>query len=396
MRTLFTSAALMAAATVDARAMVGTNIGGWMVLESWITPSLFYRFLGKKQSDGIGMDCWTFCEALGAKHANKVLRAHWDEWLKPEHFQQLKDRKVELVRIPIGDWTLKPYGPYKGCMDGAAEKIEWAMDEFAKVGIKVLLDVHAVKDSQNGFDNSGRQWKLAWKDEDHFTHWEIQAGEWMGPYNGKGYDYIDFNNLLWAQDTVSGLVDKWGNHPALYAIEPVNEPWDKTDQWALKLFYRNVRHIMREKAPHLKFVFHDSFHNDPSDWDDLFADDDTHNVVIDNHWYIAWDQDSGTVETVCQKYKDHMKMLSKHKYETWVGEWSLATDACAFWLDNFNDSKTPRTDECQWVDCPKPYIAAPLGVDMDRDAYMQGPFGTNLLDVAQYGKCPIDSAKFSH
>ena len=147
MRTLFTSAALMAAATVDARAMVGTNIGGWMVLESWITPSLFYRFLGKHHSDGIGMDCWTFCEALGAKQANKVLRAHWDEWLKPEHFQELADRKVELVRIPIGDWTLKPYGPYKGCMDGAAEKIEWALDNFAKVGIKVLLDVHAVKDS---------------------------------------------------------------------------------------------------------------------------------------------------------------------------------------------------------------------------------------------------------
>jgi len=32
-------------------------------------------------------------------------------------------------------------------MDGASEKIEWAMDEFQKYGIKVLLDVHAMKDS---------------------------------------------------------------------------------------------------------------------------------------------------------------------------------------------------------------------------------------------------------
>ena len=111
----------------------------------------------------------------------------------------------------------------------------------------------------------------------------------MGPWNGSGYDFIDFNNLLWAQDTVNGLVDTWGYHPAVYAIEPVNEPWEFSDQWALKLFYRNVRHFMREKAPHLKFVFHDSFLNDPSDWDDLFADDDTHNVVIDNHFYLAWD-----------------------------------------------------------------------------------------------------------
>ena len=41
-------------------------------------------------------------------------------------------------------------------MDGAADKIEWALDHFAKHNIKVLLDVHGVKGSQNGFDNSGR------------------------------------------------------------------------------------------------------------------------------------------------------------------------------------------------------------------------------------------------
>jgi hypothetical protein len=38
------------ASVVSADAMVGTNIGGWMVLEPWITPSLFYRFLGKTKS----------------------------------------------------------------------------------------------------------------------------------------------------------------------------------------------------------------------------------------------------------------------------------------------------------------------------------------------------------
>ena len=90
-------------------------------------------------------------------------------------------------------------------------------------------------------------------------------------------------------------------------------------------------------------------------------------------------------------------MLSGHKYEVWVGEWSLATDTCAFWLDNFNDSKTARTDTCQWVECPKPYMPPHAGgVDMDRSVYMQGPYGTNQIDVARYGMCPIDSAKFSN
>ena len=52
------------------KAMTGTNIGGWQVLEPWITPSLFYRFLGKTHSEGVGMDSYTFCEALGADYGN--------------------------------------------------------------------------------------------------------------------------------------------------------------------------------------------------------------------------------------------------------------------------------------------------------------------------------------
>jgi glucan 1,3-beta-glucosidase len=155
MRTTDLAIAGVLAATAHAKAMTGANIGGWMVLEPWITPSLFYRFLGKKHSDGIGMDSYTFCEALG-KEANAVMRSHWDEWLKEEHFEAMSKKGIELVRLPIGDWTLKPYGAYQGCMDGAADKIEWALDRFAKYNIKVLLDVHGVKGSQNGFDNSGR------------------------------------------------------------------------------------------------------------------------------------------------------------------------------------------------------------------------------------------------
>ena len=127
--------------------MVGTNIGGWMVLEPWITPSLFYRFLGKTHSQGVGLDSWTFCEALGPIEGNSVMRAHWDSWMTEDYIKALSNRKVEIVRLPIGDWTLNPYGPYVGCMDGAAEKIEWFLDTAGKYNIKVLIDFHALKDS---------------------------------------------------------------------------------------------------------------------------------------------------------------------------------------------------------------------------------------------------------
>ena len=37
----------IAAVEDDSKAMVGTNLGGWLVLEPWITPSLFYRSLNR-------------------------------------------------------------------------------------------------------------------------------------------------------------------------------------------------------------------------------------------------------------------------------------------------------------------------------------------------------------
>jgi len=52
--------------------MTGTNIGGWLVLEPWITPSFFYRWLDKTHTDGVAMDSYTACESLG-DDANKIM-----------------------------------------------------------------------------------------------------------------------------------------------------------------------------------------------------------------------------------------------------------------------------------------------------------------------------------
>ena len=42
------------------------------------------------------------------------MRAHWDTWFTEAHMQALAQRHVEIVRLPIGDWTTVAYGPYIG------------------------------------------------------------------------------------------------------------------------------------------------------------------------------------------------------------------------------------------------------------------------------------------
>ena len=164
---------------------IGANIGGWLVLEPWITPTLFYRFLGLNNNESpVGLDSYTFCEALGPEEGNKVMRAHWDSWYTEEHIKNLSMRAVDMVRLPVGDWTLDPYGPYVGCMDGSEEKIDWLLDTCAKYNISVLMDVHTAKGSQNGFDNSGQAKNLVW-DEDgvHFQHWKVQSQGWAAKWD---------------------------------------------------------------------------------------------------------------------------------------------------------------------------------------------------------------------
>ena len=199
----------------------------------------------------------------------------------------------------------------------------------------------------------------------------------MGPWGDNRYKRIDLDAIDWAVDTIDGLLEEWGHHPATYAIEPVNEPWWSSDLPLLKGFYRRVHAHMKEKAPHLKFVFHDSFHFGAGDWNDMFDDDEDYsNVVMDTHFYTAWWGAQEYVGKYCDGYRNSLSGATDIKYDVWVGEWSLATDVCALWLGGFNDNNTPYAYECEWVDCPYSYISdAELAVDFDRSADMLGPFG---------------------
>ena len=96
----------------------GVNLGGWLVLEPWVTPSLFYQFEGRPANE-TAMDMHGFCRVLGAQEANRQLRIHWEKWVTEEHLAELASRGINALRVPVGDWMWTPYWPYHGCADGA-------------------------------------------------------------------------------------------------------------------------------------------------------------------------------------------------------------------------------------------------------------------------------------
>lgn len=67
--------------------------------------------------------------------------------------------------------------------------------------MKAVIDVHTLKDSQNGFDNGGRAMDVVWTSTSAtnpagvatFIHWPVRAAYWIGTYNRENNTYTDIN-----------------------------------------------------------------------------------------------------------------------------------------------------------------------------------------------------------
>jgi len=104
----------------------GVNLGGFMVLEPWITPSMFYQFLGGDQNNS-AFDMYTFCQTLGPQEANQQLRRHWETWVTEEIIQELADTgAVNSFRLPIGDFQFVPYGTCVYCFKCFRLFFDWS------------------------------------------------------------------------------------------------------------------------------------------------------------------------------------------------------------------------------------------------------------------------------
>ena len=72
----------------EKQSIVGVNMGGYFVLEPWITPSLFYQFLDKGKGE-VAFDSYTFCEVLGPETGNKWMKAHWEKFYTEDYIKDL-------------------------------------------------------------------------------------------------------------------------------------------------------------------------------------------------------------------------------------------------------------------------------------------------------------------
>ena len=136
----------------------GVNLGGWLSIEPFITPSLFNTY----KSDQNIIDEYTLSTLLGPSKAAQVLEKHYSQFITEEDFANIQAAGFDHVRIPYSYWAVTTYpgDPY-------VPKISWryllrGIEYARQYGLRVNLDLHALPGSQNGWNHSGRQGPIGW------------------------------------------------------------------------------------------------------------------------------------------------------------------------------------------------------------------------------------------
>ncbi|KAI8872319.1 glycoside hydrolase [Ramicandelaber brevisporus] len=301
--------------SVDTSKIRGVNIGGWLVLEPWIRPSLFKQFEGLPAAEQ-AVDEWELCAKLGRAEAKKLLIKHYDEWVTEADFKELASYGINLVRIPIGYWgviSLLDDEPYAGNgiqLSYLHKAVQWAK----KHKMRVIVDLHGAPGSQNGFDNSGRRGNIAW--------------------------HLKTNNVDRTLVAVKQLAREFQHDTdTVVMIQPLNEPagW-AIGQKFITSFYDDAYNVIKTEHQDYTVDLHTGFF-ELSEWEQL-KNQHWNGAVLDTHIYHCF-----TPDVLKLSEDEHLKHAAEDGEKiarsngatmpTMVGEWSLAITDCTKWLNGF-------------------------------------------------------------
>jgi glucan 1,3-beta-glucosidase len=321
----------------------GVNLGGWLLLEKWMTPSLFE---GLQASDET-----SFCVELGAR-AETVLKNHWQTFITQDDFAWLAQIGINAVRIPLGHWLFGPDYPYHRAyrnlrhpfVQGGIDVLDRAFTWAEETGLAIVLDLHAAPGCQNGFDNGGIK---------DICEWHTQPA------------YIEHS-----LDILERLAQRYRKHPALYGIEVLNEPrWD-IDTQMLKQYTTEAYHRIRRycQSEDVAVIFHDGFRS-YQEYTGFLAEPEFRHVIFDIHRYQCFDRADidldiyGHIQKAAIHWKNEADDINRElRLATVCGEWSLGLDlhVVSLWASGPFNHALETLDAFQETVAYRAYAAAQL------------------------------------
>ncbi|KAJ7274414.1 glycoside hydrolase family 5 protein [Mycena haematopus] len=293
----------------------GVNLGGWFVLEPWITPSIFQN----TNNDAI-VDEFTFGSMQDSATALSVLQNHWATWITEDDFAAIAAAGLNHVRIPVGYWSVpltstdtngsfsvEPYTP--GAWPYLLKALNWAK----QYNVHTIIDLHGAPGSQNGFDNSGQRTTAEWE-------------------NNPANVSRTVDTIRYIAKQLGGLAD---------IIELLNEPatFDSDSYPAtLRQFWLDGYAAVRSTGDTGNQVMIGDGFMGVDSWTNFMTSPGSSGVIMDYHEYQIF-----SVPELSRSFDDHISFacnsiadlsnFAQHNIWTVVGEWSTAVTDCTQWLN---------------------------------------------------------------
>ena len=293
----------------------GVNLGNWLVLEKWMSPSLVAGTTAE--------DEYYLPTQLSREEYQARIQTHRAEYITERDFVRIKAMGLNAVRIPVPYFIFGDREPFIGCIAELDKAFNWA----EKYGLKILIDLHTAPDSQNGFDNGGISGVCKWSQEPEEVEFELTVLERLAKRYGEreglwGIEILNepITEELWEQ------MDVQKRYPP---VDPEKAKGTKANTLAfIRQFYMDAYDRMRKYLPVDKcVVFHDAFLLKA--WKDFMREDKYQNVVLDTHQYLMMAEMFNceqSVEGYVQFIKEHYEADIKEMQEYFpviCGEWCL-------------------------------------------------------------------------
>ncbi|PHZ13704.1 beta-glucosidase 6 [Rhizopus microsporus ATCC 52813] len=299
----------------------GINLGGWLVLEPFITPKIFEQPIPGYEAATPVVDEWTLTERLGPAEAKRQLKEHYETFITENDFKKIADMGFNHVRIPTGHWALQvfpgePFVPHLS-WQYLLKGIQWAR----KYGLRVMVELHTAPGSQNGWNHSGRQGQVGFLNG---TEGQLNAERTIQIV----MDMIQFfDRPEW-----SHVVPIFGvlNEPAMMKI-----PEDDVKEWYQKSHDTIRKTLGPGKGPLL--TYHDGFLPLPR-WKGFFGKR-FDRTVLETHLYLIFNKDLVAMprdvqaDFPCNFWRRDMNESTLNTGPTMVGEFSVATNDCGKYLN---------------------------------------------------------------
>lgn len=293
----------------------GVNLGNWLVLEKWMNPALFE---GTTAEDEYYLPTQLSPEVYEAR-----IKIHRSEYITERDFVTIKRMGMDSVRIPVPYFIFGDRKPFIGCIEELDKAFNWA----EKYGLTILIDLHTVPLSQNGFDNGGISGVCKW---------------------AQNPDEVEF-----VLGVLERLAKRYGHRKGLFGIQPLNEPvtenmWETMDvqnRYApadpelakgsapitmefLRKFYLEAYDRISTYMPKEKYVvLHDGF--ELMAWKDFMQEEKYSNVILDTHQYLMVAEARGCsqmiegyLKYVREELEPQITEMEKY-FPVICGEWCL-------------------------------------------------------------------------